>query len=109
MFRFDINTAKMIFLFDGAEEVFDFKKSGERKTNDSGIPQFKINAIARTPGDRASQSIAVKVYSRKNPADDISLYAQIKFEGLAALVYEMNGKTGVSFSADSVARAQAAK
>lgn len=108
MFKFGVDTTNMILLFDGAEPVHDYD-TGELKTDEKGRTQFKLHALARTSEDRASQSLVVKVFSPKNPAEGIKLYSQIKFEALTALVYEMNGKTGVSFSADSVSPAQAAK
>lgn len=108
MFRFGIDTTNMIILFDGAEPVYDYD-TGELKTDEKRGTQYRLHTLTRTSEDRASQSLVVKVFAPKNPADSIKLYSQIKFEALTALVYEMNGKTGVSFSADSVSPVQVAK
>lgn len=108
MLRIPISPELITTLFDGCQLATDYS-TGEPIKNDKQWLQYRVGVIARMEGDRASQHITVKLFSPKNLDEAIPLFTPVTFVGLVVTVYEMNGKTGVSFAADSVGTVKAAK
>lgn len=89
------------------EPVVDFD-TGEIKINPkTGERDYSLSVAVRREGQRRASAIEVKV--RGMSAPDVSEGDVIAFEGLIVTYWEQNGRSGLSFRAESVTRATGGK
>lgn len=102
MITVDISEPLGTVVFDAASPRNDYE-TGIQRTNDEGVPMWRVAAILRQEDARQSEQIAVVVPSRTNPADEIQPFTPVAFEGLRMMTGQgNNGSTWVSFHADKV-------
>lgn len=97
MFKIPVDASRLgVFVIESIEPVLDFETK-QPKTNDEGQVQHKV--ICRYMEDSTSkpQDFVMKMWLSKTP--DFVPYTQVAFDGVEALYWETNGRSGVSFTA----------
>jgi hypothetical protein len=104
--RIPVDTARVKFISTGksaARARYAELSDGSRKrvpdqqeTDDQGRPGWTIDCLADDPDADRAAICSVKVYAYEVP--DFRLGQEIKFAGLTALPYVLQGQTRVSLS-----------
>ena len=83
----------------------DTDQTGAQKMNGDNVPVWKVETLLKPPAREdgsapKSETVYVKLAGRTAP--QLAEFTPVRFHGLTARMWEMNGKSGISFSADSV-------
>lgn len=102
MFKIPVSTKDLgILIAESIEPVLDYETK-QPKVNDDGMTQYRINnRYMETPTSKP-EDFPVKIWLPKQP--ELTPYTQVVYEGLVAVYWQNGARSGVSFSADKVAK-----
>lgn len=96
--RLPINTSEMTFLVAGAPSPVRDYETKRQKADENGEPLFQVRLAVLT--DEEAEIIAVKVPGE--PPKSVRNRAMVAVEGLVALPWTLDGRSGVAYRATSI-------
>lgn len=104
MQSFPIDTAKLpqLTFLASAPKIAD-RATGLQKTNANDVPVWSVQVLVAATDDRQAELETISVPAKSAPAFDPM--TPVSFENLRGFFWQMNGRAGVSMSAESVAPA----
>ena len=100
--RMPINSDALHAITTGFEPALKDRKTGEPKRDpDTGQPIYTVHLTVTLPGEVRPQVWAVKVIGEPKGLQP----GPVKLTGLMAIEWEMEGRKGIRFEAESIAPA----
>ena len=75
-------------------------ETGEVKTNKEGVPAWRVNTLCVVDGEAGGETVAVRLNAVRAP--DFPPLTSVVFDGLSAMPWSQEGRSGVAFLADGV-------
>jgi hypothetical protein len=94
-----VDTNSLTFIHLGVIEPAVERQGGAPRTNDKGVPLWRIPFVVLAPGEKKPEGIVVVVPHATEPK--LEQGSEVKLRGLRARFWSMNGSTGTSLSADA--------
>jgi hypothetical protein len=104
-----IDTTRLEFRYHGASEYFEYdrdtnKRSGEQaRHTDTGYPIYTVRCQVLYRDQRQAGMIAIRVPLAEPPAEDIEFEAPVVFGGVDSRPWNMEGRDGQTWTAESMA------
>jgi hypothetical protein len=94
-----VDTSTLTFIHFGSVEAAT-AQDGKQRTTQEGVPLWRIPVVVLTPGAKVPEGSNINVPAPQAPK--LENGAEVKFRGLRARLWTMNGSSGLSLSADAV-------
>lgn len=76
-------------------------REGTQRKNRDDVPQWEVEVLHR-PAKEGSDAEVIKIKIAAEKAPEVRPMTPVSFPGLQAFFWEMNGRSGISLSADEV-------
>lgn len=93
-----VDTSSLTFIHLGVSEPAVERQGGAPRSNDKGVPLWRIPFVVLVPGEKKPEGIVVVVPHATEPK--IEQGSEVKLRSLRARFWSMNGSTGTSLSAE---------
>ena len=104
-----IDTTALEFRYHGASEYKAYNRDTEKREkeqardDDTGYPVYTVRCQVLFRELRESGLIAIRVPLAQPPGDDIDFEAPVKFTGVTAKPWNMDGRDGQTWTAQTMA------
>lgn len=99
-----IDLTKDNVVFDGCEANID-RATGEIRTTPDGINKWNVYILVHEEGETRSKPMKLNMAASKDPAAGLVPYQPISVKGCRLNVYNIDGSTVNSYTAESIAKA----
>ena len=94
-----VDTSSLTFIHLGVIEPAVERQGGAPRSNDKGVPLWRIPLVVMVAGEKKPEGIVVIVPNATEPK--LEQGSEVKLRGLRARFWSMNGSSGTSLSADA--------
>lgn len=94
-----VDTNSLTFIHLGVIEPAVERQGGAPRTNDKGVPLWRIPLVVMVPGEKKPEGIVVVAPHPTEPK--IEQGSEVKLRNLRARTWSMNGSSGTSLSAEA--------
>lgn len=99
-----IDLSKDTVVLDGCEPNID-RMTGEIRTTPEGVSKWNMYILVREEGETRSRPMKLNIAASKDPAAGLVPFQPITVKNCRLNVYNIDGTTVNSYSADSIAKA----
>ncbi len=94
-----VDTSTLTFIHFGSVEPATAQDGKQRATQD-GVPIWRVPVVVLAPGSKVPEGSNINVAAPVAPKLDNG--AEVRFRGLRARLWTMNGSSGISLTAEAV-------
>jgi hypothetical protein len=104
-----VDTTRLEFRYHGASEYYEYNRDTNQRSTEqardenTGFPIYTVRCQVLYRDQRQSGMIAIRVLLAQPPADDVEFEAPVAFGGVDARTWNMDGRDGQTWTAESMA------
>jgi hypothetical protein len=104
-----VDTSRLEFRYHGASEYKEYdrdtnqRSSEQARDKDTGYPVYTVRCQVLYRGQRQSGQITIRVPLAQPPDEDVEFEAPVVFGGVDARTWNMDGRDGQTWTAESMA------
>ena len=104
-----VDTTRLEFRYHGTSEYYEYNRDTEKRSDeqarhkDTGYPIYTVRCQVLYRDQRQAGMIAIRVPLAEPPSEDVEFEAPVAFGGVDARTWNMDGRDGQTWTAESMA------